>query len=153
MARRGVHEPPGRAARGLIDWAIDLWPYINGKALAAGIRLSGLEASDMLDLLHYYFEEDMNYSTAEQSEAASKTRENIYSKLYGREYKYTTKPAPTSRTYTEDYGDITPESNVPNADIQPFNPQKQPTKAYVPPTEFDGTAQDPFGAILDSPLK
>lgn len=107
----------------------------------------------MLDLLHYYFEEDMNYSTAEQSEAASKTRENIYSKLYGREYKYSTKPSTKSRTYTEDYGDIAPESNVPNADIQPFNPQKQPTKSYVPPTEFDGTAAEPFGAILDSPLK
>lgn len=122
--------------------------------MAAGIRLSGMEASDMVDIIHYYFEEDMNYSTAEQSEARTKTRENLYSKLYNRHYKYSQKTTPsTSRTYTEEYGDITPESNVPNADIQPFNPKKQPTKAYVPPTEFDGSAQEPFGAILDSPLK
>lgn len=107
----------------------------------------------MVDIIHYYFEEDMNYSTAEQSEARTKTREDLYSKMYGRSYKYSNKTSQTSRTYTEDYGDITPESNVPNADIQPFNPKKQPTKAYVPPTEFDETAADPFGAILDSPLK
>lgn len=107
----------------------------------------------MVDLIHYYFEEDMNYSSAEQAEARSKTREHLYSTLYGKTYKYSQKSSGSSTTYNQDYGDITPESNVPDADIQPFNPKKQPTKSYVPPTEFDGGAAEPFGAILDSPLK
>ena len=151
MARRGVHEPPKSAARGLISWAVDLWPYVNGKALTQGLQLSAMNASDMVDVLHFYFEEDMNVVSNEQAEAKSKSRVSIYKTLYDREYKYEYKGS--SKQTPKSPEDYETEDGPDMADIKPFDPKKEPTKAYFAPTDFDPESSNPFGNGLDAPMR
>jgi hypothetical protein len=111
---------------------VDLWPYVNGKAITLGLNLGELEVSQMLDLIHYFFEEDSRFSTAEEAEAVSQMRSVIYGMLYGTTYKY--KVGKSSN------------SNVGEG----FNTGE--TKPYIPPTEFDADSYLPFGNTLDAPL-
>ena len=107
----------------------------------------------MLDLLHFYFEEDNNYSSEEQMKSRSKVRENIYRDLYNTEYKYAveeTRQAGTSgATANFDLGDPLEDAA---GDLKPFDPLAGPPKPYIPPTKFDPDAAKPFGNILDAPL-
>ena len=118
-----------------------------------GLQLAGMEASDMLDVLHYFFEEDLNFSTAEQADAREATRDQLYRDLYNTEYKY---KSPKSRNRGSgqpvDF-DIDEPVTAPEK-IRPFDPMN-PTgevKPYVPPTRFDANSTKPFGDILDAPL-
>lgn len=141
MADRSVLRPPGRAARGLISWALDLWPYVNGKGLASGIRLSEMEAEEMVDLLHFYFEDDTRYSSGEQAEAVSNVRTSLYL-LYNKTYTYGVgSKQKVGKSYVD--GDYS-FSDDPLA--------AQELKPYVPPTEFNPNSAVPFGSILDAPL-
>ncbi len=98
----------------------------------------------MLDVLHYLFEEDMRYGTAEEAEAVSNTRTMLYRQLYGTEYKYkvASKKSGNNKSYAsgQDFDDLTP-----------FDPDSAVTKPYVPPTQFDEAGVDSSG-ILDGPL-
>lgn len=154
MACRGVHEPPGIATRGLVTWAIDLWPYVNGKALTHGINLKEIEASNMVDVIHYFFEEDMVVESGEVAEAKDKMRSRIYSEMYQTKYKYVSKKSKqgNSTQYGGEDIDLSEDLSTPS-DVKPFNPKSQPTKAYVPPTEYDPSSAQPFGLDLDAPLK
>lgn len=157
MAHGGVHESPGKAARGLIAWGIDLWPYVNGKALVKGLQLSAMDASDMLDVLHLFFEEDNYYSSEEELTSRSNIRTSLYENLYNLPYKYkyvpkkTGKNSPASDSYTpsetQNFDDLPDEEA-----IKPFNPRAERPKDYVPPTDFDGESSLPFGLDLDAPL-
>jgi hypothetical protein len=157
MAHAGVHEPPGRAARGLLTWGIELWPYVNGKALVNGLKLSSMEASDMLDVIHYYFECDLDLSTAEQAKSRDSTRELIYSDMYGRPYKYANGSGnsiqPGSKIYDEgSAGDYSDGIDADDEDIKPFNPRTEKVLPNLGYTKFDPDAPKPFGNILDAPL-
>jgi len=113
---------------------MDLWPYVNGKALTLGLSLAEMELSDMLDVIHFFFEEDSRFSTAEEAEGVGALRTSIYRDLYGVKYKY----APTkrkNRNLNEDY----------YSDLNE-------TKPYIPPTEFDPTTSNPYGDLLDAPI-
>lgn len=134
MADAGVHKPPKSASRGLIVWAIDLWPYVHGKALVQGIHLAEMEASDMLDVLHYYFEEDTTYITQEHALYTDNRRKSLYRLFYDTEYKYGSTSESTTIKYTSDEG------------------EEYTSKSYVPPTEFDPESSLPFGGTLDAPL-
>ena len=157
MAHGGVHEPPGRASQGLIAWAIDTWPYVNDKALIGGMRLEEMEASDMLDVLHFIFEEDFTYVSEEQAKSKSGLRTTVYDQLYGTKYSYPYSDKSSSnsgnqaRAYSsaEDFG--LPDDGL--ASVQPFSPSDEYTsKPYVPPTKMDASKADPFGGLLDAPL-
>jgi hypothetical protein len=65
----------------------------------AGIRLEELETRDMLDVLHYLFEEDLSVYSAEQLESKNKIRQSLYPILLGQTYKYASK-----KDYNSDYG-------------------------------------------------
>ena len=134
MVDGGVHKPPKSASRGLIVWAIDLWPYVHGKALVQGIHLADMEASDMLDVLHYYFEEDTNFITQEHAMYTDTRRKSLYKVFYETEYKYGASTGESVKTYTSDTGD------------------EYTSKSYVPPTEFNPESSLPFGDVLDAPL-
>lgn len=98
----------------------------------------------MLDVLHFFFEEDLRYSTAEEADAVSSVRVSIYRTMYGTEYRYKSDSKnKNSRQYTSnfDYDD----------EITPFDPSKAETKPYVPPTQFNESGVDSSG-ILDGPL-
>ena len=109
-----------------------------------------MPARDMLDVIHYFFEDDLNYSTAEQAEARDKTRDSIYAELYNSTYKYSRQNS--SGTY------VPSSENEEDADAleekmpEPFNPA-QKTKAYVSPTKLDENAVKPFGIVLDAPME
>lgn len=95
----------------------------------------------MVDLLHFYFEEDTRYSSAEQAEAVSSVRTSLYL-LYGMTYKYgVNSKGKTGKSYVE--GDYR-FSDDPLADHE--------LKPYVPPTEFNPNSAMPFGGVLDAPL-
>lgn len=128
MADVGVHRPPKSAARGLLTWAIDLWPYVNGKALTLGLNLGEMDAASTLDVLHYFFEEDNRFVSQDHALIVSRSRSKIYKNFYDREYAYAIK---------EDEA----EQNSPDG-----------TKPYIPPTDFDPEAPNPFGSVLDEPL-
>jgi len=148
MAGGAVFKPPHRAAIGLLEWGIDLWPYINGKALVSGLQLASMNASDMLDVLHFFFEEDLNYSTAEQAEAVSKVREMVYRDMYGLTYKYAYKQS-KNKTKSFDADD----DNYDFDDLVPYDPTSNSVKPYIPPTEFDAEVGLDFGmGNIEPPL-
>jgi hypothetical protein len=154
MARRGVFKPPYAAARAFLEWAIDLWPYVNGKAIMSGLRLADMEASDMCDVLHYFMEEDLSASTAEQAEAKSEARSVIYRTLYGKTYKYAMNKSSSGRnsSYSADGSSLPDDGFYGDLDIEPFNPSENVHKSYVPPTELNEESPLPFGKVLDAPL-
>ena len=109
----------------------------------------------MLDVLHYMFEEENSYVSEEHAKSRSAIREAVYGKLYGIPYKYKYVEAPQkgrlrSNTAMNDDYMVQPASG--ETDLKPFDPLAGPTKAYVPPTNFNPDAATPFGDILDAPL-
>jgi len=117
-----------------------------------------MEVSDMLDVIHYFFEDDLSFTSGEQAEAQSKLRTELYRSMYLTEYKY---PISSSggnqgfRNNAPDDFDFTPEDEASMAarEIKPFDPLKPPTKRFVPATNLDETSVKPFGSALDSPLE
>jgi len=95
----------------------------------------------MLDVLHYYFEVDATLSDQSQIVNRSQIRENIYSMLYDRDFKY------KYDLEGEYVGETPPEqdSNFPT----PFNPSAKPK---ITPTPFDPDSAQPFGSILAPPV-
>jgi hypothetical protein len=103
-----------------------------------------MDAVEMLDIIHFLFEDDMRYSTAEEVQAQSKFRTNFY-RLYGKEYKY---GSDSSAGTT--YGGRT---YVPAGGADEFDPSPvDARKPYVAPTKFNPEAANPFGSVLDAPL-
>lgn len=124
----------------------------------AQLQLSSMEASDMLDVLHFYFEEDNSYPSEEQLASTSSVRTAVYETWYDRPYKYKYTPKKKSTTAgengpeysespTQDFGDVDADG-----DVIPFNPKAEKPKAYVEPTEMNGESAMPFGNTLDAPL-
>ena len=117
-----------------------------------GLDLRTMPANDMVDVLHYLFEDDLSASTAEQAEARSKARVSIYKDLYGREYKYAVNTG-MGETYpdynSEEYG--SPEESQEEA-VVPFSPVKQPVKPFMSVTPVNAASSKPFGKVLDEPM-
>ena len=104
----------------------------------------------MFDVIHYMFETDALPPSAEVAEARDSIRQSIYSELYAREYKYGAKKTPKLTGDPEiDYP--LDDSDIPTP-VDPFE-RSQATKPYVPPTSFDDSAPNPFGGVLDAPLR
>jgi hypothetical protein len=111
-----------------------------------GLQLSGMEASDMLDVIHFILEDDLTSNVnAEQVDAKTKVRQVFYREFYGSSYKF----ASSNRNYNSSNGNA---SDFDDWDIDPFDPNSKPVKPYVPPTDFDAAAPMPFGKVLDAPL-
>jgi hypothetical protein len=102
-----------------------------------------MDASDMLDVLHYYFEEDSRYSTAEEAEAVSDMRLSLYRQMYDVQYKYAvkTKSSSSRNTYASgtDFNDL------------PFDETDMQVKPFVP-TTFDPEKGVDSNGVLDGPL-
>jgi hypothetical protein len=118
-----------------------------------------MEATDMLDVIHYFFEDDLAVASAEQQEARSNTRSSVYRTLYGTTYKYAIKKSGSeggSYTYAADGSEIPTDGFYgTDEDITPFDPNenvKKATKPFVPATDMDADSPLPFGRVLDAPL-
>lgn len=105
-----------------------------------GIVLEELESSDMIDVLHFLFEEDALGPTGEFIEARSTLRTSIYSNLYNREYRFKVGKSDSSRPMTANGEDLTP-----------FDPMNSETKPYVPATDFNPESSLPFGGLIGAP--
>jgi hypothetical protein len=109
-----------------------------------------MDATDLLDVLHYYFEVDNNYESGEQAEAVSKMRTALYG-LYNTTYSYGPQTNANAGAGGRRY--VSPGSSMDFDDpIVPFDPTKAPPKPYVPPTKFNPESSMPFGGVLDAPI-
>lgn len=110
-----------------------------------------MEAQDMLDVLHYFFEEDMFYSSAEQAEGRDRARQQIYQQFYQSEYPYAVNVGSSYNAsgVTSKNFDIADEE-----EIVPFDPlqQNKPTKPFIAPTPVNAKSSQPFGSVLDAPF-
>lgn len=125
---------------------------MNGKALVNGVKLLEMDAADMLDVVHYFFEEDiLRFSNSEHAEAGSRVRVSIYENMYDREYKY---EFISSEKDSNDGGRsyISDDIDDPLNDLTPMTTKPKKLKPYIPPTDFDPDSYNPFGSVLDSPI-
>lgn len=90
----------------------------------------------MLDVVHYLFEEDSRYRSQEEAESVSAVRTQIYEVLYGTTYRY--KMGKSQGNNTGIGSDALSSSDV---------------KPYIPPTEFDPDSHNPFGSVLEAPVR
>lgn len=87
----------------------------------------------MLDVVHYFFEQDSRFTTAEEAEALSALRTRVYGSLYQTPYNYSIKTSRGRGGQTASFDDGA-------------------LKPYIPPTEFDADSPMPFGNVLDAPI-
>ena len=92
----------------------------------------------MLDVLHFYLEEDSRFTSAEEADAVSALRTAIYSQMYHTTYKYQVKSSNRGRGSNA----TGPEWSDP-----------EEVKPYIPPTEFNPESAQPFGSTLDAPVR
>jgi hypothetical protein len=115
-----------------------------------------MEASDMLDVLHYFFEEDLFYSSAEQAEGRDRSRVAIYEDFYNSSYAYSVSSTSTAggQGVTRNFDDYEFISEEEEEKIVPFDPlQKQKAlKPFIKPTTVNAAADQPFGDMLDGPI-
>jgi hypothetical protein len=112
-----------------------------------GIVLEELESSDMIDVLHFMFEEDALGPSGEYLEARSSLRTSIYSNLYKEEYNYKVGSKGSGNFSPGDYN----SSMANGEDLVPFDPMNAATKPYVPTTDFDPNSSLPFGGLIEAP--
>lgn len=109
----------------------------------------------MLDVVHYFFELDHQMATAEEAEAKSTIRAQLYLSLYNKQYKYQYKSQTSSSGYnystTTASGQPVMDGFVGGIDTDDPLSEKGPTKPFVPTTEFDPESPNPFGGTLDPP--
>lgn len=106
----------------------------------SGIKLAELDASDMLDVLHYFFEEDSHFVSEAQADTRNNLRVSMYQTMYKKPYAYATSRSNKARSYNAE-GDIDEQLIPVNQELKPF----------VPATDFDPESTNPFGSLLDSP--
>jgi hypothetical protein len=119
-----------------------------------GLNLKEMKVSDMLDVLHYFFEDDMDYASAEQADAKDRTREIIYQDFYGHKYAYSNTQGGASTNYSAGGQGIVRDFNADDEEekIEAFDPMKKPPKPFVPVTKVNASSPKPFGSVLDEPL-
>jgi len=105
----------------------------------------------MLDVLHYFFEEDVLVRSSEEAEAKTQIRSVLYKDLYGTTYKYGVNN--TGQSYNNDDTSYPSDGLVgtTNEVIPDPMEQKRPTRPYTPTTDFDADSPLPFGRVLDQP--
>jgi hypothetical protein len=121
-----------------------------------GLNLKEMKASDMIDVLHYFFEDDMNYASAEQADAKDRSREIIYRDFYDHSYAYSNTQERANANYAASGQNFTKDFDVSSLDgdekIEAFDPMKKPPKPFVPATKLNAASPRPFGSVLDEPL-
>lgn len=110
----------------------------------SGLQLSGMDMSDMLDVIHVVLEDDITSAqSGEHIDAKDKVRTLFYREFYNKQFLLANKSS--NRTYI----DLDPPLDE---EIKPFDPATPERKPYFPPTEIDENSALPFGKTLDAPL-
>lgn len=113
------------------------------------VRLAELNSSDMLDVIHYMFEDDTGYASAEQAEAKSTIRELLWRDVYNSTYKYATPKSRGTNTGSERLADFDIPDTVQHDIKQRPAKDKQATKPYIRPTEL---SEEALSQVLQPPL-
>jgi hypothetical protein len=111
-----------------------------------------MDARDMLDVLHFFFEEDFRFVSQEDSISRDELRKRMYKEMYDTEYAYS-----LNRDYESDNTmelDSPPlsQDDLEMEVINPFNPREREVKPFVEPTKVNEDQFNPFGSLLDDPL-
>ena len=110
----------------------------------------------MLDVIHFYFEEDNFYVSPEAVESRSKLREVLYKQWFDQDYKYkieTKKKSTPGSRLPDDFEPLSNDDVLSDEEAaKPFNPREMATKPYIEPTSPDLSSDSPFGDILGSPM-
>jgi len=122
----------------------------------SGLRILEMGVGDMLDVIHFMFEEDSHYVSEESVKSRSEFRTAIYDSLYGVEYKYKYNAGKQSGNQAHMYEDASDMDYMSDAESQQaFSPSeiKEPMKPPAQtPTKFDFDADNPFSGVLDAPM-
>jgi hypothetical protein len=110
-----------------------------------------MEMSEMLDVMHYIFEEDMTFSTGEQADAQTEIRKSLYKELYHKDYKYNRSSGKKNTASGFDDIDGLMEADEPIVPVDPVK-ESQKVKAYTPTTKLNSDSPLPFGNVLDAPI-
>jgi hypothetical protein len=114
------------------------------------LKLKEMEASDMLDVIHFFFEEDSVYVSREDALSTSEVRKNLYEKLYEKEYKYYIDPAEMDGKSKKGGRQYVADSDFVDT---PFDPLSQgESKSFTPATQLKEDEYLPFGPVLDAPI-
>lgn len=101
----------------------------------------------MIDVLHFFFEDDLMADSKEEMENKSRVRAIVYRDFYSKAYKYGNTNSDKSYNYsTASDGYLGEEEDAVD------EPIKQSTKPYSPPTEFNPNSSNPFGKVVEPPL-
>lgn len=112
-----------------------------------------MDASDMLDVIHYFFEDDYRYSTNEESIYKDEFRKSFYSRVYNYDYRYSSDGGKSKESYRDFDSEIPEALEEVEEVIQPFSPrERKAVKAFVETTPMVGDEIKPFGSILDGPI-
>jgi hypothetical protein len=118
-----------------------------------------MEASDMLDLIHFYFEVEHSYYSEEHMKSSSKIKEALYEDMYGKTYKYKhVDKSKRSSNPTNEYGSASDDMYMEHDEqddeevVQPFNPAKVQLPPIQPETKINESAANPYEGLLDAPL-
>jgi hypothetical protein len=118
-----------------------------------GLNLAEMDASDMLDVLHYMFETDHTPPSEESARSKSAIRESIYPALYNTPYRYA---LPKDKNPSDGRFGVPDDIDL-DTEIEPlpdpFSPKPKTVKPFTPASTFDSDAKLPFGSALDAPLK
>ena len=101
----------------------------------------------MLDVIHFYFEEDLMADSKEEVENKTRVRSLIYREMYHKAYKYGNSSSGESYNYS-----TASDGFIGEADDEVDEPIKPSQKTYIPPTDFNPDSPVPFGKNLDAPL-
>lgn len=98
----------------------------------------------MLDILHFLFDEDTIVVSQEHAESQSSVRTAVYQSLYNKVYPYAYAGGSGNTTagdgFSDDYDFALPDVS-------------NEIKPYIPPTQFDPSAENPFqGTLREAPL-
>jgi hypothetical protein len=119
----------------------------------SGMSLASMEASDMLDTFHFFFEEDVRYVSEEQTIFMDSFRTNIYREFYKKEYKYASKRSNNASGLDSLDDPLTSDDQLGREEnIKVFSPREKVAKPYTPPTAMSADDIKPFGSVLDAPI-
>lgn len=110
----------------------------------------------MLDVLHFFFEEDvLSSETKEGLDAKEQVRTTMYGELYGIEYRYRSSSS-VSHFDMDEIGDpleVAENENAPvPVSLQRDSASAAVTKRYIPATPVNSQSRLPFGSSIDAPL-
>jgi hypothetical protein len=114
------------------------------------IKLKEMEASEMLDVIHFLFEEDNTYVSKEDVISNSELRKYLYEGLYNKKYKYYIDPSDFDVTKKSRGRNYVSDSSF---DDTPFDPLAEGShKGFTPATELKEDEYLPFGPALEPPI-